>query len=397
MRQTRLRRRIERNRRGLTTPAVAVALLVTLAGLALILDRMWLETAQLELTTAAETTALAAARQLASDDRLRANFDPQDWLTAAQDAAEQIARDNRVAGERPSFSLADSDLNFGSYAQSDQGIVLDPDDADPHTVRITLHRTRSRNNPVALFIGQLTAVPFGDVRRQADATINNHIEGVRPVTGATVPALPLAIWKNDPTGNRQDTWQVQIDQRRGQDRFGYDEESHKVVRTPDGIPEIIVRSVARGGKPELCNLQVLDMGTGFDDEKLSRQFRQGWSAENLAEFGGLFPAIADVTLTSSAELFNPERDALEELLGEPRICLLFSTTVPTNNKKLLQTTCVELVAVRVMAVWDQPEGYCMLVLQPTVMATRCAVVTSTIGQPATQPPNKYIYNLRLTN
>ncbi len=396
MQRSRHHRRIEHNRRGLTTPAVAVALLVTMAALALLLDRMWLETAQLELTTAAETTALAAARQLASDARLWTTADPDEWRTAAERAAEEIARDNRVAGERPSFSLADSDLIFGNYAQSDRGIVLDTDVADPQTVRVTLHRTRSRNNPVALFIGGLTGVPFGDVRRQADATVNNHIEGVRPVTGATVPALPLAIWKNDPIGNRPDTWQVQIEQRRGQDRFGYDDESQKVVRIPDDIPEIIVRSVARGGKPELCNLQVLDIGTRFDDEKLSRPFRLGWSADDLAEWEECSQQAA-CPLMSSAELFNPERDALEELLGEPRICLLFSTTVPTNNKKLLQTTCVELAAVRVMAVWDQPEGYCMLVLQPTVMATRSAVVTSTIAQPATQPANKYIYNLQLTN
>lgn len=373
-----------------------MALLVAMAALALILDRMWLETAQLELTTAAETTALAAARQLASDDRLRVDPDPDQWRIAAEQAATEIAQDNRVAGDRPSFSLAAADLIFGNYEQSDHGIVLDTDVADPETVRVTLHRTRSRNNPVALFIGGLTGVPFGDVRRQADATIDNQIDGVRPLAGSTVPALPLAIWKHDPSGNRQDTWQVQIEQRRGSDRFGYDEDSHKVVRTPDGIPEIIVRSVARGGKPELCNLQMLDIGTGFDDEKLNQQFRRGWSADDLAEFGGMVPA-SGLSFVSSAELFNPERDALDELLGEPRICLLFSTTVPTNNKRFLQTTCVELVAVRVMAVWDQPEGSCMLVLQPTVMATRCAVVTSTIAQPATQPANKYIYNLQLTN
>ncbi len=47
-------------RRGFTTPAVAIALLVVMAGLALVLDRLWLDTADLELTTAAEAASGAS-------------------------------------------------------------------------------------------------------------------------------------------------------------------------------------------------------------------------------------------------------------------------------------------------------------------------------------------------
>jgi hypothetical protein len=389
----------QRNRRGLTTPAVALALLIAMAGLAMIIDRAWLESAQLELTTAAETTALAAARQLVQDDRLiPSSLEPQ-RLDAARTAAEMAAVSNPVAGHTPSFDPSGNDILFGSYSQpqADGTIVFQTDVPDPNTVRITLHRSRARNNPVALFIGRLTGVPFGNVVRQADATINNQVEGLRPVSGAYAPMLPLAIWKADPSGSRQDTWDAQIEQRRGLDNYSFDSSSNQPVAGSDGIPEIIIRSLPRGGRPELCNMQVVDLGSELDDTILARQFQSGISVDDLQDLGGVLSLAANLTLSSSPELRNSDRDAVDTILGQPRICLLYSTSVPNGQNSLLQTTCVAFVAVRVMAVLDQSDGSCTLVLQPTVIATRSALVTTAVGQTSTFAPNKYIYNLKLTN
>ncbi len=85
-------------RRGFTTPAVAIALLVVMAGLALVLDRLWLDTADLELTTAAEAAALAAASELANDDLLKLNAVPELRFERARAAAAWIASQNLVAG-----------------------------------------------------------------------------------------------------------------------------------------------------------------------------------------------------------------------------------------------------------------------------------------------------------
>ncbi len=386
-------------RQGLTTPVVVLALLITMTGLALILDRIWLETAQLELTTAAETTALAAARQLAQDDRLVPNLPEQQRRDAALTAAELAAGLNRVAGETPNFSFENDDLLFGRYSHASAGqpIVFQTDAADPNSVRVTLHRSRGRNNPVALFIGQLTGIPFGNVNRQADAAVNNQIEGIRPVHGAMAPALPLAVWKVDPAGKRTDTWDEQIEKRRGPDNYRYDSARKQPVRGEDGLPELTVRSLPRGGRPELCNVQVVDLGSGFDDEILQRQFLTGWTESDLDRWGGTLNPGAGLSLTGSPDLLHQERESLEALLGEPRICLLFSTAVPQGKSKRVLTTCVSLVAVRVMSVEDQPDGSCLLVLQPTVIATRSALVTAAVGQTSTAAPNKYIYNLQLTN
>lgn len=392
-------RRTAAHRPGLTAPVIVLALLLAMTGLALILDRIWLETAQLELTTAAETTALAAARQLANDDRLVPGTPDQQRLDSATTAAERAAYLNRVAGQPPDFSAAHNDIVFGKYSTATDGqpISLQTNVDDPNTVRITLHRSRSRNNPVALFIGQVTGIPFGDVVRQADATVCNHIEGLRPVRNATIPALPLAIWKVDPTGNRTDTWDVQIEQRQGTDNYRYDSSTHQPVSGGDGVPEITMRSLARGGRPELCNLQIVDIGSGFDEAILKRQFRSGWSETDLENYGGRLNPAGGLSLIGSPELMHEDREGLETILGEPRICLLFSAAVPVGKGKQVAASCETLVAIRVMSVQDQPDGSCLIVMQPTVIATRAALVTAAVGQTSNAAPNKYIYNLQLTN
>lgn len=399
MQSLRQHRTTRNSRSGLTTPVVVLTLLVTMVGLAMILDRIWLETAQLELTTAAETTALAAARQLAQDDLLIPNTPEQQRLDAAITAAELTASLNRVAGQLPSFSPASNDILFGRYSQIEPGQPISylTDVDNPNCVRVTLHRSRNRSNPVALFIGQLTGIPFGNVVRQADAAVHNNIEGIRPVHGGMAPILPLAIWKVDSSGNRSDTWDVQIENRKGPDNYRYDSNSHQPMSGSDGIPEITVRSLAKGGVPELCNMQIVDLGSRFDDQTMKRQFQSGISEDDLNSFGGILNPMPGISLTASPNLLVAERDILDALLGEPRIVLLFTTAIPAGSSGDVQITCVNFVAIRVMSLQDQSDGSCLMVLQPTVIATRSALYTAAVGQAPTGIANKYVYNLQITN
>ena len=58
-------------RRGVITPLAAMVLLVVLAGIALVVNRLWLDAASLEVTTCIETAVLAAGQELAADDLLK--------------------------------------------------------------------------------------------------------------------------------------------------------------------------------------------------------------------------------------------------------------------------------------------------------------------------------------
>ena len=125
--------------------------------------------------------------------------------------------------------------------------------------------------------------------------------------------MPLAIWKHDPSGNRKDTWEVQIEQRKGPDNYRIDPETKRPVSGSDGIPEITLRSFAKGMRPESCNLQVLDIGTQFDDEKVCRQLKSGWSEDDLQYFGGMLNLSGGIQCPASPELLSRERDALGQL------------------------------------------------------------------------------------
>ena len=396
-------------RRGLTTPAVAVALIVAMCGLALIVDRLWLDAADLELTTAAESAALAAARGLASDDLLRPKADPAKRLQAAREAASWIAGQNRVAGDSVTVnSNSQGDVRLGRLIldKTEKQVRFEESDESPTTAVVTAQRTRGTSNPVGLFVTGLTGIPFGDVVSRVEATIDNRIVGVRPLEGTTVPALPLAIWLKDPTQQRRDTWEQQIEGRRGADIYGYDATSGEVYRGSDGIPEIVLRSQARDRDSGDSNMLVLDIGTGLQNKDVARQFASGWTADDLANLAGELRVSPNnpEKFAASPKLTHDDREALDHLIGEPRICLLYSDARPNSNRSLLQATCVRLVAIRVLTVRDNGNGSCELIAQPCVFATRTALLddqtpyhTGLAGEASTNNANPYIYKLQLTH
>lgn len=372
--------RLGLRRRGFTTPAVAVALLVAMAGLALILDRLWLDAADLELTTAAESAALNAASELATDQLLTLKPDVELRMELARTAAAFIASQNTVAGAPVMLdSSAEGDIRFGRLVLDDQAgqVRFEESSTNPNTAVVTALRTRRSSNPVALFVSGVTGQPYGDVATRVEAVVDNRISAVRPQDGVPVPAFPIAIWWKDPTGQRMDTWENQIEARKGPDQYGYDSLTHSVYSGSDGIPEIVLRSQQRGQSAANTNVVVVDVGSGMNDQTLARQFASGWTTDDLSGLGGELSATNPGTLRASAELRHADRQALDSLIGEPRICLLYSSATAVNNSQSLQATCIRLVAIRVLAVRDQGDGSCELVAQPCVLKTKTAVLNVT--------------------
>ena len=395
-RHSRQRPGLRNSRRGFTTPAVALAMLVTMCGLALILDRLWLDAADLELTTAAEIAALQAASELATDDLFKPPVDPEARLDEARQAAAWIASQNVVAGDPVILDPEpEGDIRLGRLVLDDQtGLVRFEESSDnPTTAVVTALRTRRTSNPVALFVSGATGIASGDLATRVEATVDNRVRAVRPCEGTPVPALPLAIWKRDPSGRRLDTWENQIEARKGLDQFGYDSITHSVTSGPDGIPEIVLRCQSAGQSAVNANLLVVDLGTGLKDDGLKRQYLSGWTVDDLASLGGEMPLLpSGLSLNASAEFRATDRGALQTLLGEPRICLLFDAAAPTDgNDSLLKATCVRLVAIRILDIRDQGNGLCEIVAQPCVVKTKTAVldVTNPYSTDSVQPVSPY--------
>ena len=372
-------------------------MLTVCAAGALVLDRLWIDAAELQLQAAAEAAALAAATRIVGDHQLRDSDAAVESLDAARAAAERIARANTVSGRPVELDVRPGeDVLFGSSVESVETgdkLFLETD-VDPTTALVTARRSRRRDSGLLVFFRAVTGRPLADAFATAAATVDNRVSGIRPLPGSTVACLPLGILGSDPTGRRQDTWEHQIDRGNGQDRYRYDAVTGQVLSGQDGIREMIltVESAEKGVRPP--NVRMLDLGTRFVEPAVREQISGGVSRNDLELWGGeLSPTDAPLRIDSSAPLVAAFLNDLVDQVGAPRLCLLYatsSTTEPTSTEKADVT---RLVAVRLLTLEHSDPGPVRIVVQPTVIATRTAVLSrrDDAGR------NPYIYNLSLTD
>jgi len=382
-------------RRGSLIPAVAVALLVVGALMAVVLDRLWIDAARIELLTAAEAAALASAAELASDERLR---DPVDFETLTADAravAIRVAAENTVAGQFLHLnSEPGSDVRIGRIVKDDTGrdVFLETE-IDPTAVAVFASRQRSGSNPVALFLRDVSNARQPAVNVVAEASIDNRIVGVNAIPGGAIPALPLAALELDPSGTQPETWVHQIEERAGGDRFRYDSESGLVVSGADSLPELVLLSAPQSTSPQsagAANVRLLNFNTGLRDDRLARQVLTGLTYDDLADFDGQLRFDDGPLDLGCQSTIDPDtRAALFASIGQARICFLFSA----NGTRPDVANVPRIVAARIMSVRDADDERVEIVLQPTVVSTRTALLSDDAESAAGNP---YIYKLQLT-
>ncbi len=396
------------SRRGTLMPALAMVILVVCVAAALILDRLWLDAARVELTTAAEAAALAAAGRLADDDRLRTDADGTAIIEAARFTAWSIAADNRVAGSVVEMDTSpDGDIRFGVVTDDPTtGVpVFLETDHNPTSVIVRAQAIRRRGNGVALFFRGLTGVETGNVVSFAEASINNRVIGFRSILRANVPAMPLGILESDVTGTRKDTWEWQIVQQNGQDLYGYDEASHFVTNGPDGIREIVLTyesstsdvstSEENGSQETSPNFQIIDTGNGLLEQQCRRQILEGWDEEDLAQFGGEFVlSSSSQPIDGSDSMFLECLSEFEQMIGHKRICVLYQDDSLANELGIGRLQATQFVAGRILAIDGAETGSTQIVFQPAVVSTRTAIIDETLSEDLANP---YVFKLQLTH
>ncbi len=421
------RSRAASRRTGSLMPALALALLAVLGGAALVVDRLALDTAKAELRTAAEAAALAAARELANDDRLRPDFDPVALQMKARFAAARIAVENFIATEPLTLSTeSNGDVRCGRLLidpETGETIFVEAEGKDePTTVVVQARRTSDRDSAIPLPFRTLYAPTDADVVAVAEASINFGVIGLRPVDDLSIPTLPLAILAKSvgeqesssekspaPHGSSSTfrsikprrpsvaSWSRDIEQRRGLDRFGYDAATGEVTNASDGIPEITLRTAVRSGD-SVANAFVLALTGDVTQDVLRRQICDGWSTDDLQPLGGelLFDrgplTLAGLRGVNCNALVSP----LRNVLGQCRVVFLYDREVGDTRASVASLHINRMVAGRVMSVRELSDCECEIVFQPAVMATRSAVTSSEEAEPGYEK-NKYVANLRLTN
>ncbi len=389
--QTFRRQSVQTSRRGTLLPAIAIGLLVAAGGIALVLDQLWLSSAQSELQTSANAASLAAAQKLANEELLKPEFDSETWANAVRQTAAAVAGRNLAVGQPVFVSTEPSkDVRLGRPVIDDltgQETYIETD-FHPSSVIVMAHRDRESGNPVSLFMPYLTAQPYGDVLASSEASISNSIRAVRPLDHANVPAWPIAILEKD--GDVLDDWNSTIETAQGSDNFGWDETKKAVIEEPDGLPEMVLKT---GSNNELGNVRIVDLGTGFFDSALVDQFVDGFNWEHLQEFGSeLGFEEGPLSLGAVSDFQGTPIDQLEKQLGQTRIVLLYErgSNPSSNDHETIKAT--RLVSIRLLSI-QQVGDEIELIVQPTIIATRTAVL-SDVGD-LTQK-NKYIYRLALT-
>ncbi|MBC7821519.1 MAG: hypothetical protein IAG10_31930 [Planctomycetaceae bacterium] len=421
------RSRVASRRSGSLMPALALALLAVLGGAALVIDRLALDTAKSELRIAAESAALAAARELANDDRLRPDFDPAALQMKSRFAAARIAAQNIVAGEPVMLSTdVASDVRFGRLINdpvTGEPIFVEADDEEPNSVAVVARCTEARQSAVSLPFRTFYAPSDADVVAVAEASLNFQVTGLRSVDGSPIPTLPLAILaqpsakkdsprktsadsrnrpgearvSNDSQQPTASSWMRDIEQRRGTDLFGYDVSTGEVTNEADGIPEITLRTAAHSSNSK-TNAFVVHLTGELSEDRLRRQISQGWSADDLESLGGeLLFDRGPLTMTGLRGVDgNVLAQSLRKVLGQSRVVFLYDQTEDDPRSHVVSLQVTKMVAGRVMSVREISEDECEIVLQPAVLATRSAV-TADDGSDSGCEKNKYVANLRLTN
>lgn len=375
-------------RRGSILPAIVLAMLVSGGCLALVLNEYWLASAQEELRSATQAVALAAARQLASDDLLQQEMDPLQIATNCREQAQQQAIRNPVVGP----VLPQMDVHLGR-------VVFDPatgnrqtleTDYSPNTVIVIGHRDRSAGNPVSLLAPLLAGRSAADVTVTVEASITNLVDGLRPFGAATVPAWPLAVLEVS-SDSKVQTWTKEIEQRQGTDHFRWNDQTQQVEEQADGLPEILLKPKGQQGTN---NLYLVNIGSGFQDDVLERQIQYGWSGVDLEPYEGTFslkPGPLDLPATDN--LSGVPDETLRTQMGQVRIFLLYSMTTTTEGNINVHVT--RMVAGRLMNVSASTEGP-QYVIQPAVVATRTALLDEEALYQGETTGNPYIYRVSIT-
>lgn len=325
------------NRRAVSFAMTAVSMVVLLGMASLTVDVGMMYRARAEAQAAADAAALAGAGKLLDSDKLRGSSNMTTEISAARTVAAQTAALNDIINSSPSLSSsfsssADDDIVVGYLSDPDNDpneplSTINPDEFN--TVRVRVRRDSEHSTPIDLFFagvfGRLTA----DVSAEAYATFKDGVVGyeVDDNTG-NADLLPFALHK--------DAWEDLLEGAfTTGDNWNYDPDTGTVTAGSDGINELNLYPGGGANQLPPGNFGTVDIGDPNNSTAdLSRQIRNGVSADDLAFFGGQLVLGPDGTLqlTGDTGLSAAIKDDLTSIIGLPRAIALFTTvTGPGNN------------------------------------------------------------------
>jgi len=334
-------------------PLVAVICPVLFAFAALSIDVGALYDAKAELQRCADAAALAGAGALIDERRLR-NDGGMDLEIdfAVRQTAQAYVQLNRVLGASPTVHLNTSNSIGGDVVL---GTLSDPTNYheplsignpdDFNSVRVHVRRDNERNGPVGLFFARIMGRYTANVQATATATIEDGVVGytVDP-NSSNAELMPFAL--------HVDVWNALLAGTSPiGDQYAYDPDTGDVDSGSDTLLEINMYPGSGIDQLPPGNFGTVDIGgTNNSTADIERQIRDGISAEDLAYHGGELKLGPDgtLTLTGDTGLSAGFKDALEDIIGQPRSIPLFTSVAgPGDNAEFV---IVGFAGIRIMHV-----------------------------------------------
>ena len=370
-----------RHRRGIAALVFGLTLPVFIGFATLSVDTAVLAVARSQLSTAADSAALAGARQLADENRVRGATDLTSEISAANSHASTIAAAN--------FALNQSVLVNQNTSNSTGGDVLvgylDTKNSQStlvtnaaftslfNSVQVTAQRTSDHVGLVPTFFGALMGYRGSNVQVQSTATVQNYsISGFKSVNNQNVNLLPIVL---DLT-----TYQTMLAGTQGgaagtaSDQYTYNPTTNTVTDGPDGVAESKLYPVASGSPG---NWGTIKVGvTNNSTSVLSSQITNGITPSQLATFpGGVIQLDSSQTPPSIIFSGNPGisagiSSALQSIIGKPVSIPIYDLNDDNGNNAWYRV--IAFAAVRIMSV-DFQGNPKYVIVQPALVTDPNAV------------------------
>ncbi len=389
------------HRRGTIAPFLLFALTTMLGFFALAVNKSWLYSVREDLRTAADAAALAAAQDLVDDDMLRGNalLVPA-LLDKATTTAATYSSFNTVASHKLQLreNIANprkGDVLFGVLSTPRAGdfVSIPADRTKAHsdqvrtnTVVITGRKSQSRGTATSVLYGPWFAHAYIDVAVLSAATLDRGIRGFRPRNDMT-PLAPLALL-SDASAVNPKSWEYAIEARKS------------VGNTGDGLGEFTVTLATNTEQLAEANAALAHIGSS-DVTELATLLAEGFTADDLLEYGGKFVLPESGSATLAGQNMIPASDAAEtqalfqtldglRQANKIRIWPLYADA--TSD----EVAITGFVAARVVNVTPPaPNQPLQFTLKPTMIHRTDAVTDTDLrGKTATMNGNAYICKIR---
>jgi hypothetical protein len=340
-------------------------------------DTSMIAVARGQLSTAADSAALAGAMALADENRVRGATTLTSEIAAANSQALSFAQKNTVLGAPPVLSTnpgnaSDGEIVVGYLDLSNKNSVLDPSTAMAasfNSVQVTLNRDASHGGPVPTIFGQLMGYHGANVKVRSTATAQTYsVNGFKAAGSSCASLLPIVL--------DQSTWQAMM-AKTTTDQYTYNATNNTVTAGSDGITESKLYPVGSGlpGNWGTINVGVINNSTSV----LGAQIRYGITPAQLATFPNstiqLDPSInpPSVIFSGNPGISAGINDDLTAIIGKPVVVPIYDLCGNYGNNAWYRVVAFQPARILSVDFQGNPK---YVVIQPCVTTDPTAMAGS---------------------